>query len=136
MAALGSTIKKAFDNRQLWNDLIEMKFVEQDGPSPRRSIKEFYASLQGYQLPHELVKPCLDAFMQQKWIKDRASKKASGMYVPQPKLTRDRFTGRLKDERFAKKIVRFRHDKSILLNSEEEWPKNQTATRPFGFRLI
>lgn len=131
--ALGSTIRKAIDDRALWNDLIDMRLVREDGMAPRQSIKEFYASLDGYQLPDDLIKPCLEAFMQQKWIEGRSSKKASGVYVPQPGLARDKFTAQLKDNRYAKKIIRFRHDKSMLLNSEENWPQNRSSTKPYGY---
>ena len=134
MGAIGSTIKESFDVRELWNDLITMRLVSEDESSPRQSIKEFYDSLGGYQMPHDLVKPCLDAFMQQKWKKSRSSKKASGVFVPQPGLTRDRFTAKLREELYAKKIIRFRHDKSMLHNSEESWPENRNSTRPYGYK--
>ena len=138
MNALGSSIKESFDVRLLWDDLIDMRLVSEDGSSPRKSIEEFYAGLGGYQnqMPHDLIKPCLDAFMQQKWVKSRSSKKASGVFVPQPGLTRDRFTAKLREELFAKKIIRFRHDKSMLLNSEESWPENRNSTKPYGYKSL
>lgn len=133
---MGSSIKDSFNIRQLWNDLIDMKLINDEGDSPRQSIKEFYDSLGGYQLPHDLVKPCLDAFMQQKWIEGRSHKKASGLIVPQPRLTRDRFTAKLKEELYSRKIVRFRHDKSMLFNTDENWPQNRNSTKPYGYKLM
>lgn len=129
LGALGSSIKDAINQRELWDDLIEMRLTDDVQLTPRNSIKEFYASLGGYQLPEELIKPCLEKFIQQKWIQDRSSKKAPGLIVPQPHLGRDRFTGKLSDIRLANKIVRFRHDKSMLLNMEKHWPQNQSATK-------
>ena len=140
LATLGSSIKKSIDCRELWNDLIDMRLIEEDEEdghaSPRHSMAEFYKSLEGYQVPDELINACYEAFMQQKWIRDRAAKKAPGLIVPQPKLSRDRFTGWLKDERLAKKMIRVRHDKSMLLNVEPHWPQNRSATKPYGYRLI
>ena len=133
---MGSSIKESIDCRALWDDLIDMRLVEEDGTSPRRSMAEFYKSLEGYQVPDELIKPCLEAFTHQKWIRDRADKKAPGLIVPQPKLSRDRFTGWLRDDRLAKKMIRLRHDKSMLINMEPNWPQNRSSTKPYGFRLI
>ena len=101
--ALGSKIKKSFNHRQLWNELIEMKLLDEDGVSPSESMKEFYDTMKQYKVPDALINPCREAFLQQKWLKDRASKKASGLFVPQPRLARDRFTGHLTDDRLARK---------------------------------
>ena len=139
----------AIDDRKLWDDLIDMRLVQQqqqeegaaEATIPTDSVLEFYRQLGSHvEIPNELIGPCLEAFKEQKFrdllAKQRSDQKAPGLIVPQPKLGRDRFTAKISDLKSGKKIIRFRYDKAVLLNSYNRCPDNRTSTLPYGLLCV
>ena len=138
--ALGHTLRTAMDNRRLWDDLIDMRLLDTDKNEERESVKEFYRHLTELgvdSVPGQLVGPCMEAFRQQRWEeKGRSNPKLPGLPLPQPRLDRNRFTGQLYSRPLMRKIVRFRYDKAVILNTLSTWPENRQQIVPFGYRIV